>query len=81
MGTIRRANQLYIPLQEVLNHSLSPGLGNPVIIDCATTSPEKINLRAELNGELAFHIESTYMGDTHIVLAQKSINCNIYKMR
>lgn len=36
---------------------------------------------AKLNGELAFHIESTYMGDTHIVLAQKSINCNIYKMR
>ena len=57
------------------------GLRQSCQIDCATTSPEKINLRAELNGELAFHIESTYMGDTHIVLAQKSINCNIYKMR
>ena len=57
------------------------GLRQSCQIDCATTSPEKINLRAELNGELAFHIESTYMGDTHIILAQKSINCNIYKMR
>lgn len=57
------------------------GLEQSCQIDCTTTSPEKINLRAELNGALVFRIESTYMGDTHIVLAQKSIDCYIHRKR